>query len=271
MSLLTPVWIEAGSPNAKTSMVFLHGIGGGKKGFQSAVDFFAKQGFRALAWDMPGYGDSPLDGTLSFESLAASLEDMLDAAKIEKAVLVGHSMGGMVALQAFTRCPSRIAGLVIAASSPAFGQQDGDFQKQFVAQRLAPLDAGQTMADVANRLIPSMVAPLALPPDAVLAQYPAGLALAHACMSAVAPSTYRASLNALVKFEQRAALPTINVPTLCLAGEHDKTAPPEVLRRMAQKIKGAEYECIEGVGHLMSFEQEAPFHAAVLNFLSRHF
>jgi pimeloyl-ACP methyl ester carboxylesterase len=56
-----------------------------------------------------------------------------------------------------------------------------------------------------------------------------------------------------------------------LAGEHDKTAPPEVLRRMAQKIKGAEYECIEGVGHLMSFEQEAPFHAAVLNFLSRHF
>jgi len=271
MSLLTPVWIEAGPPNAKTSIVFLHGIGGGKKGFQSSVDFFGKQGFRALAWDMPGYGNSPLDGTLSFESLAASLEDMLDAAKIEKAVLVGHSMGGMVALQAFTRCPSRIAGLVIAASSPAFGQQDGDFQKQFVAQRLAPLDAGQTMADVANRLITSMVAPLALPPDAVLAQYPAGLALAHACMSAVPPSTYRASLNALVKFEQRAALPTINVPTLCLAGEHDKTAPPEVLRRMAQKIQGAEYECIEGVGHLMSFEQEAPFHAAVLNFLSRHF
>jgi pimeloyl-ACP methyl ester carboxylesterase len=90
-------------------------------------------------------------------------------------------------------------------------------------------------------------------------------------MSAVPPSTYRASLNALVKFEQRAALPTINVPTLCLAGEHDKTAPPEVLRRMAQKIQGAEYECIEGVGHLMSFEQEAPFHAAVLNFLRRHF
>jgi pimeloyl-ACP methyl ester carboxylesterase len=116
-----------------------------------------------------------------------------------------------------------------------------------------------------------MVAPLALPQEAVLAQYPAGLALAHACMSAVPPSTYRASLNVLVKFEQRAALPTINVPTLCLAGEHDKTAPPEVLRRMAQKIKEAEYECLEGVGHLMSFEQEAPFHAAVLNFLSRHF
>ena len=180
-------------------------------------------------------------------------------------------MGGMVALQTWTRCPSRIAGLVIAASSPAFGQQDGDFQKQFVAQRLAPLEAGQSMAQVADRLIPSMVGPHALPDGAGLAQYPAGLALAHACMSAVPPNTYRASLQALVKFEQRTALPTIKVPTLCLAGEHDKTAPPEVLRRMSQKIQGAEYACIAGVGHLMSFEQEAPFHEAILNFVHRHF
>jgi pimeloyl-ACP methyl ester carboxylesterase len=127
------------------------------------------------------------------------------------------------------------------------------------------------MAQVADRLIPSMVGPYALPDGAGLAQYSAGLALAHACMSAVPPNTYRASLQALVKFEQRTALPTITVPTLCLAGEHDKTAPPEVLRRMSQKIQGAEYACIAGVGHLMSFEQEAPFHEAILNFVHRHF
>jgi pimeloyl-ACP methyl ester carboxylesterase len=90
-------------------------------------------------------------------------------------------------------------------------------------------------------------------------------------MSAVPPSTYRAALNALVKFEQRGALPTISVPTLCLAGEHDKTAPPEVLRRMAQKIHGAEYECLKAVGHLMNFENEALFHEAVLNFTRRYF
>jgi pimeloyl-ACP methyl ester carboxylesterase len=271
MSIEAPAYIEAGPHSAQTTLVFLHGIGGGKKGFQSSVDYCAEQGFRALAWDMPGYGDSQLDGTLSFESLAASLEALLDAANVKQAVLVGHSMGGMVALQAWTYCPSRIAGMVIAASSPAFGHQDGDFQKQFVAQRLAPLEAGQSMAEVADRLIPSMVGPHALPEGARLAQYPAGLALAHACMSAVPPPTYRASLNALVKFEQRAALPTITVSTLCLAGEHDKTAPPEVLRRMAQKIEGAEYECISGVGHLMGFEQEAPFHQAILNFVRRHF
>ena len=271
MSVSTPAYIEAGPSSAKAALVFLHGIGGGKKGFQSSVNYFGEQGFRALAWDMPGYGDSQANGTLSFESLAASLEVMLDAAKVEKAVLVGHSMGGMVALQAWTHCPSRIAGMVIAASSPAFGQEDGDFQKQFVAQRLAPLDAGQPMTQVADRLIPSMVGPQALPEGTRIAQYPAGLALAHACMSAVPPNTYRAAIHALVKFEQRAALPTISVPTLCLAGEHDKTAPPEVLQRMAQKIASAEYECISGVGHLMSFEQQEPFHEAILNFVRRHF
>jgi pimeloyl-ACP methyl ester carboxylesterase len=174
-------------------------------------------------------------------------------------------------LQAWAQCPERIAGLVIAASSPAFGQQDGDFQQQFVAQRLAPLNAGKTMTQVADKLIPTMVAPNALPVGATLAQYPEGLALAHACMSAVPPATYRASLQALVKFEQRSVLPTISVPTLCLAGEHDKTAPPEVLRRMAQKISGAEYECLAGLGHLMGFEKEAPFHEAVLKFVRRHF
>jgi pimeloyl-ACP methyl ester carboxylesterase len=104
----------------------------------------------------------------------------------------------------------------------------------------------------------------------MLPDWPAGLALAHACMSAVPPATYRAALQALVTFEQRAALSSISVPTLCLAGEYDKTAPPEVLRRMAQKIPGAQYECIAGVGHLMGFEQEAPFHQAVLNFVRHH-
>jgi pimeloyl-ACP methyl ester carboxylesterase len=56
-----------------------------------------------------------------------------------------------------------------------------------------------------------------------------------------------------------------------LAGEHDKTAPSEVLRRMAQKIPNAQYECIPGVGHLMGFEQEAPFHQAILKFVQQHY
>ena len=79
--------------------------------------------------------------------------------------------------------------------------------------------------------------------------------------------TYRAALHALVTFEQRAALPTITVPTLCLAGEHDSTASPTVVRRMAEKIPGARYLELHGAGHLMNFEQPEAFTEALLGFL----
>ena len=258
-----PAWAEAGhgGPDRPT-LVFLHGIGGGKQGFAAQLAFFAAQGYRSLAWDMPGYGDSAMMAPYDFENLAWALWRMLDQAQVERAVLIGHSMGGMVAQQAWTQHPERITGLVIAASSPAFGNASGEFQTQFVAQRLAPLDAGQTMAEVADAVIPSMVAP---------GYQGDGLSLAQRCMSAVPPDTYRAALQALVRFEQRAALPTITVPTLCLAAEHDTTAPPEVLRRMAEKIPSAQFQVLPAAGHLLCFEQAAAFNGAVHSFLSQAF
>ena len=263
VTLSVPVWAEAGrsADPAQPVLVFLHGIGGGKQGFTSQLAYFGQAGWRALAWDMPGYGQSAALNPIDFPALADALLRMLDAAGIQHAVLIGHSMGGMVAQQAWTQYPQRIAGLVIAASSPAFGNSTGDFQKQFVAQRLAPLDAGKTMADVADALIPTMVAP---------AYQGAGFALARACMSAVPSATYRASIQALVTFEQRAALPTITVPTLCLAAECDTTAPPEVMRRMAEKIPDAVFQVLADAGHLLCFEQPDRFNAVIECFLKQH-
>lgn len=193
-----------------------------------------------------------------FAQLANALLRMLDAAQVQQAVLVGHSMGAMVALQAWTQFPQRISAMVLAGSSPAFGNNDGDFQQQFLAQRLAPLEAGKTMGDIADRLIPSMVAPGSKAP---------ALALARESMAAIAPDTYRAALRALLQFEQRAALPTITVPVLCLAAEHDRTAPPSVMARMAQKIPGAREVCLPDAGHLMQYEQPTAFNAELEKFL----
>ncbi|PUE12243.1 alpha/beta fold hydrolase [Limnohabitans sp. T6-20] len=253
----TPAFTDVGSPQ-HPAVVFLHGIGGGRQGWAPQQAHVAALGWRSLAWDMPGYGDSAMIDPYDFAHLARALWQMLDAAHIQQAVLVGHSMGAMVALQAWTQAPERIRAMVLAASSPAFGNSDGDFQKQFLAQRLAPLEAGKTMADIADRLIPSMVAPGSTAP-----------ALAHARegMSSIAPDTYRAALHALVQFEQRAALPTITVPVLCLAAEHDRTAPPAVMERMAQKIPGARYACLAGAGHLLQYEQPEAFNAELEKFL----
>ena len=243
-------------------LVFLHGIGGRASGWAPIQAACAAAGWNSLAWDMPGYGQSPLIEACDFDALADALAALLDAQDLAQAVLVGHSLGGMVALQMWARHPQRVAGLVLAASSPAFGHGSGEFQQAFVAQRLAPLEAGRSMAEVASGLIPTMVAPGYQGP---------GLAQALACMGSISPAAYKAALGALVRFEQRAALPTVTVPTLCLAGEHDRTAAPSVVQRMAEKIPHAEYDCLPGVGHLLTFEQPEAFAQRLLNFLHRSF
>ncbi len=248
---------EVAAPT-KPALVFLHGIGGRASGWAPVQQACAAAGHPSLAWDMPSYGESPAIEPYDFDGLADALAALMDAQGLQKAVLVGHSLGGMVALQMWARHPGRIAGLVLAASSPAFGHGSGNFQQAFIAQRLAPLEAGKSMAEVAAGLIPTMVAPGYQGP---------GLAQALACMGSITPSAYKAALGALVQFEQRAALPTITVPTLCIAGEHDRTASPTVVQRMAEKIPNAQYQCLPGAGHLLTFEQPERFADALLPFL----
>jgi 3-oxoadipate enol-lactonase len=248
----------ASEARKQDAIVFLHGVGGGRQAWAPHQAHVAAQGWRSLAWDMPGYGDSPVVRPYDFEQLATAVWRMVDAANVEQVVLVGHSMGAMVALQAWTQAAHRVRAMVLAASSPAFGNTDGAFQQQFLAQRLAPLDEGHTMGDIATRLIPTLVAPGA---DSSILQS------AHGSMAAVPPETYRLALRSLVQFDQRAVLPTITVPVLCLAGEHDRAAPADVVRRMAQKIPKASYACLSGAGHLLHLEQAAAFNAALETFL----
>lgn len=256
----TPVGVRVTAQSAEQGvpLVFLHGIGGRASGWASIQQVCAQAGYTSLAWDMPGYGGSPSIKPYNFDGLVDALAALMDAQGLHKAVLVGHSLGGMVALQMWARHPMRVAGLVLAASSPAFGHGSGDFQQAFIAQRLAPIDEGKSMADVAEGLVPTMVAPGFDGP---------GLAQAKACMGSITPAAYKAALGALVQFEQRTALPTITVPTLCIAGEHDRTAAPAVVRRMADNIPNAHYLCLPGVGHLLTFEQPDRFAAALLPFL----
>ena len=254
---IVPFFVERGS--GSTALVFLHGIGGGKEIWQQQLDFFAGHGYRAVAWDMPGYGASHMLPHYSFATFAAALGKVLDQLAPARIVLVGHSMGGMIALEAAARYQHRLAGLVLACTSPAFGKQDGAWQQAFIRARTRPLDDGQTMLDVARALVPTLLAP---EPDQQVRR------LAIGVMSRVPPATYRAALGALVSFDRREALPHIIVPTLAIAGELDKTAPADVLERMVQRMPHGRYVCLPGAAHLANIEQPAAFNAAILDFVS---
>jgi len=99
---------------------------------------------------------------------------------------------------------------------------------------------------------------------------PAGFATAERIMAGIPPDTYRKAVTMLTTFDHRDTLPTISVPTLVVAGSDDRTAPPAIMERMAQKIPGAEYVVLEGCGHLGPMDQPDAFNAVLERFLKAH-
>ena len=255
-----PHFIATPRPHAQRPLVvMLHGIGGRAKAWEPVMRLGEQRGWSSLAWDMPGYGNSPAIDPVDFDGLSDALHRLVS--EHGPVALVGHSLGGMVALQHAARHPSDLAALVLVATSPAFGRAEGDFQREFIAQRLAPLQAGRSMSEVAQSLLPTLCAP---------GYRGAGLALAQACMGSVTPQAYEKALRALVQFDQRAVLPRIAVPTLCMAAEHDQAAPPAVMARMASHIPHSESVCLPGLGHLMNLEDPAAFALVLFDFLEHH-
>ena len=255
-----PAHVRRGSGD--TAVVMLHGVGGGAAAWTPQLDAIAAAGYLAVAWDAPGYGASAPIEPYDMPNLARALENLLAALAVRRRVLVGHSMGGMVAQEAATAFPQKIDGLVLSATSPAFGKSDGAWQQAFLAQRLGPLDAGRTMAELAPALVAAMVGT-----DAE----PAGIAAATEVMARVPGETYRKALHALVRFDRRDALAAIRVPTLVIAGERDANAPPAVMEKMAARIAGAEHRVLAGCGHLANLERPRAFNELVLAWLGRHF
>jgi pimeloyl-ACP methyl ester carboxylesterase len=242
------------------AVLLLHGIGGGRSIWSDTVEALLAAGYCALAIDFPGYGGAP--GTPTMDAMVGAAAAAVAGCGAGPVIVVGHSMGGMVAQELVARGAAAVQGLVLACTSASFGKADGAWQAKFVAERLAPLDAGLGMAGMARQLVPAMVAPTASD---------AAKQASIDVMARVPEATYRVALRAIAAFDRREALPRIAVPTLCLAAAHDRTAPPEVMQRMAQRIPGADYLCLADAGHIANVEQPAAFQAAVLSFLQRHF
>lgn len=248
---------EAAGDPAATPLVFLHGIGGAARGWRGQLSAFGGR-YRAIAWDMPGYGGSAPLPTVSIATLADALQDFLRQVGAIKPVLVGHSIGGIIVQQLLAKSPDIAGAVVLAQTSPAFGKPDGDWQKNFINARLGPLDRGETMRSLAPTLVKDLVGD---DPD------PSGIELARDCMAAVPEAIYRASMLALMGFDLRDALKRIAVPTLVLSGSKDKNAPAPMMAKMASYIPSATYVEIEGVGHLVNLERPETFNAAIDRFL----
>ncbi|MCF6691974.1 alpha/beta fold hydrolase [Raoultella terrigena] len=124
-----------------TPLVLLHGISSGAASWHKQM---ALPGYRVLAWDMPGYGESPM---LSAEradagDYAEALAQLLDRAGVERAVLVGHSLGALVASAFAAKYPGRVLRLVLADAAQGYGRADAAQREKIWQGRQQQMAAG---------------------------------------------------------------------------------------------------------------------------------
>lgn len=225
-------------------IVCMHGIGGDTSSFAPQLEKLSED-YRVIAWNMPGYGGSDRLEEPTFPKLARRLIDFLDALKIDKAHLCGQSIGGMVAMEVAALFPDRVASLVLIGTTSAFGGRDDSFRDQFIAARLKPLDAGMTIAELAESFVPEITGPI---------DDEATVELATASMAAVPEQTYRDIIRCLTTFNRRSDIKNFKMPVCLISGEHDRNAPAKTMASMATKIESSEYHEIKGAGHLINLE-----------------
>lgn len=250
----------AAGPEEGPPVLFLHGVGGGARLWSRQLRNLGALGYRAIALNLPGHGGSVPVEPASVGLYGDVLAGFISTMELAPPVLVGHSLGGMVVQSYLADGLGLSRGVVLAHTSPSFGGRDPAWACDFIEARLHPLGRGETMAQIAAWSVPAMMGPHP-PPD--------GVALARRLMEETPPAAYCDSLLSLVGFDRRGALARIGVPALLVAGSRDEMAPAATMEKMAAKIPGAEFLCLEGVGHFAMLERPAAFDAALARFLAR--
>ncbi|HEC2114692.1 TPA: alpha/beta hydrolase [Klebsiella oxytoca] len=130
-----------------TPLTLLHGISSGAASWHKQM---ALPGYRVLAWDMPGYGESPMLATARADvgAYADALARMLDRAGVQKTVLLGHSLGALVAAAFAARYPQRVRYLVLADVAQGYGQAEAEQREKVWQGRQQQMAlGGEAMAE----------------------------------------------------------------------------------------------------------------------------
>jgi 3-oxoadipate enol-lactonase len=230
-------------------LVLLHGQPGSPADWQQVVGRLPAQ-LHAVAVDRPGYGSSPL-APAGFAANARALLDDLDARGVKRAVLVGHSYGGGVALSAASLAPQRVEAVVLLASvgpgcvngwdrllaAPGSGQLCA-----LVAWRLTPWIARARLARISRR----RGSPLR-PDEHVNWQVWGRAGREHGQLWRTFLTEQRSLLRELGELES--AVASVRAPVLLLADPEDTQVPVGTARRLAQTLPDARLQLVHGAGH----------------------
>jgi len=216
------------------AVILLHGAGGNQLHWPPELRRIA--GERIYAPDLPGHGKSDGIGRQSIADYAGCVLAFMDELKIRKAIFVGHSMGGAIALQMALHHTRRTLGIVLINSAPCL-HLPANLLEKTLAPATFPL-AIKTIGELA----------FGLQVDPRLKES------AMQRMSEVRSSVLHGDFMACDSFDVSARLGRIKAPTLIVSGADDKMVPPHYAQTLHQKIKNSLLHTIDGAGHMLMLE-----------------
>ncbi|WP_307831996.1 alpha/beta fold hydrolase [Prauserella cavernicola] len=241
------------------ALVLVHGHPFDRTMWRPQLDRFAREGWRVIAPDLRGYGQTTVvPGVTPLETFARDLEALLDALGVDEFVLGGLSMGGQIVLECQRLFPHRIRALLLADTSPHAETADGKIAREDQARRLLR----EGLASYAHEVLPTMLAPHNI------RLLPATARHVLRMMTTASPEGAAAALRGRAgRPDYVDLLGDIAVPTLVVVGEEDEFTPVELAKFLHSRIPGAELSVIEGAAHLPNLEREVVFDDVVLDFL----
>jgi pimeloyl-ACP methyl ester carboxylesterase len=259
----------AGAGAGGRPFLLIHGFTGAKEDFTDWLDPLADLGWHAVAIDNRGHGESekPTDRSdYSFELLAGdalALADDLWGAD-SRFVLLGHSMGGMVAQVIATHAADRLDGLILMDT----GHGPLTFVDREQATKVVAIVEDRGIDGLAD-LMADREQPLSTPAhERLLAEREGYAEFGDRKLRATASAAYAGMLLAMIDATDRLdALRDVAVPTLVLVGEQDAPLLRQS-RNMAEAIPGAELAVLPDAGHSPQFENTDAWWKALIDFLS---
>lgn len=264
-------------PNGQT-LVLMHGKNFGADYWANTIKAMSNYGYRVIAPDQIGFGKSSKpEIKYSFGLLAENTARLLDHLKVNRFVLAGNSMGGMLAVHFARRYPERVTALVL--ENP-LGLED--YVPSIPAQEtanLVKLEMAQTPASYRNFV--KSYFPNWNPEFERFVEQFARVQLSgdYPRFATVSALTYQMIYEGPIYNE----LPKLTVPTLLVIGQMDRTvfgrrfAPPEVVKPLGnfpqlgrttqQRIPGSVLKEFNNVGHVPHLEQPERFHAVMMDFI----
>ena len=243
-------------PTDAPVVLLLHGLGACADDWRMQVPALVAR-YRVLAVDLPGHRHSaPERGLPSIPRMAVAVERLLDALTIDRAHVVGLSLGGCVALAFVLRAPARVRSLVLVNT--------------FARLRPGP----RALARGALRCVLALAAPMRVVAAYVARETfpaPEQSALRRAAEERLAANPrrrYVASLAALMRFDVENRLGGIRCPTLVVAGARDATVPLAAKEMLARSIPGASLCVVGDSGHVTPFDQAEGFNRLLLEHLA---